>query len=249
MNSILLIILFLLLIWLNGTKGVSLFISMMINFVILLTSFILISLGFNPVVIALLISIILSKLIIDRTTEDEIKRTATLKASLITFLVVGAIASILTYISRNYGFGYDSLEEINMYSYNINISYLKIEIAVILFGIIGAVVDASISIATAMKEIATNNKKMKEKDLFTSGMHIGKDILGTTINTLLFVFMGESITLILYFHLLHYNILDLINNKTLLIELFKIIFSMIGSLIVIPLTSYITANLLKKEKR
>ena len=249
MNSILLGILFLLLIWLNGTKGISLFLSIILNFVILLTSFILITLGLNPVIIALIISIILSKLIINRTTEDEMKRSAAWKASIITFFVVGFIASIITIISRNYGFGYDSLEEINMYSYNINISYLKIEIAVILFGIVGAVVDASISITTAMKEIVSNNKKMKEKELLISGMHIGKDIIGTTINTLLFVFMGESITLILYFHLVHYELLDLINNKTLLIELSKIIFSMIGSIIVIPLTSYISAKLYTKEER
>ena len=77
-------------------------------------------------------------------------------------------------------------------------------------------------------------------------MNIGKDILCTTTNTLMFAFLGDFMTLLIWFYKGNYSFLDIINAKTFAAELIRILFSAIGCIIVIPITAYITTNSLSK---
>ena len=247
MNTCLLIIFLSLLILVLGKNGIPLFLTILINFSLVLSGFILIVLGLNPFLTCFLLCSLLAWINIYRVTENDIKRHSSLLSVMIVLGGVSIFIFLFTYLSKTYGFGYEAFEEINMFSYNVSISFLSIEIGVILLGLLGALVDASISISSALYEIYINNKKLKQKELFSSGLNIGKDILVTTINTLLFAFFGESITLLVLLYGLNLSPLELINNKTFLEEIFKILFSMLGSLLVIPLTSYISANYLTKK--
>ena len=107
-------------------------------------------------------------------------------------------------------------------------------------------VDSSIAISSALYEVYVNNKNLSKKELFFSGMNIGKDILCTTTNTLMFAFLGDFMTLLIWFYKGNYSFLDIINAKTFVSEIIRILFSAIGCIIVIPVTAYITASSLKK---
>lgn len=85
---------------------------------------------------------------------------------------------------------------------------------------------------------------ISEKELYNSGMNIGKDILSTTINTLFFAFLGGIIA----FFFWHYSesFEYIINYKVLVQEIVELLCCCIGSILVIPITSYITSlNLIK----
>lgn len=88
----------------------------------------------------------------------------------------------------------------------------------------------------------SNNRTLNEKELFKSGINIGKDILCTMANTLFFVFIGEFITLIILFYGGNYSFGEIINSKVFSAELIKIIFIAIGSILVIPVTSYVVSH-------
>ena len=80
-------------------------------------------------------------------------------------------------------------------------------------------------------------------------MNIGKDILCTTTNTLMFAFLGDFMTLMIWFYTCNYSFFEIVNAKTFAAEIIRILFSAIGCIIVIPVTAYITAGALKKEKK
>ena len=80
-------------------------------------------------------------------------------------------------------------------------------------------------------------------------MNIGKDILCTTNNTLMFAFLGEFMTLLIWFYKGDYSFLEIVNAKTFVSEMIKILFSAVGSIIVIPITAYITTETLKKDDK
>ena len=107
---------------------------------------------------------------------------------------------------------------------------------------------ASIAISSALYEVHQNNKDLTKKELFISGMNIGKDILCTTTNTLMFAFLGDFMTLLIWFSKGNYSFFDIMNSKTFVAELIRILFSAIGCILVIPITAYITTNALKKDK-
>lgn len=128
-----------------------------------------------------------------------------------------------------------------MFSYDVRLDFTNIAIALVLIGLIGAVVDASMAITSALYEVHQNNPELSQKELFKSGLIIGKDILGTTMNTLLFAFLSEFMTLVLWFQLGGYSILDIINNKTFVTELVKVMICALGCVFVIPLSAFLLA--------
>ena len=168
---------------------------------------------------------------------------------IVVLIILSFLIFFVTKISRIAGFGYESYEEINMFSYDVRIDFTDIAISMILISLIGATVDSSIAISSALYEVYDNNKNLSKKDLFLSGMNIGKDILCTTNNTLMFAFLGEFMTLLIWFYKGNYSFLEIVNAKTFASEMIKIFFSAIGCIIVIPITAYITTETLKKDNK
>ena len=247
MNIILIILLFLLMIYIDIKRGIKLFLSVVFNFIILMIIFYLIAVGLNPIICSLIGCFIISYIILYYVNERNIKTESSLKSVIIVLIILSFLILFVTKISRIAGFGYESYEEINMFSYDVKIDFTNIAISMILISLIGATVDSSIAISSALYEVYDNNKNLSKKDLFLSGMNIGKDILCTTNNTLMFAFLGEFMTLLIWFYKGDYSFLEIVNAKTFVSEMIKILFSAVGCIIVIPITAYITTESLKKN--
>ncbi len=248
MNIILIILLFLLMIYIDIKRGIKLFLSILFNFIILMIIFYLIAVGLNPIICSLIGCFIISYIILYYVNERNIKTESSLKSVIIVLIILSFLIFFVTKISRIAGFGYESYEEINMFSYDVKIDFTNIAISMILISLIGATVDSSIAISSALYEVYDNNKNLSKKDLFLSGMNIGKDILCTTNNTLMFAFLGEFMTLLIWFYKGNYSFLEIVNAKTFVSEIIKILFSAVGCIIVIPITAYITTESLKKDR-
>ena len=63
---------------------------------------------------------------------------------------------------------------------------------------LGAVMDVAMSISSALEELHAANPDYGAKELFRSGMNIGRDMVGTMTNTLILAFLGSGFTLIIY---------------------------------------------------
>lgn len=249
MNIILIILLFLLMIYIDIKREIKLFLSILFNFIILMIIFYLIAFGLNPIICSLIGCFIISYIILYYVNERNIKTESSLKSVIIVLIILSVLIFFVTKISRIAGFGYESYEEINMFSYDVKIDFTNIAISMILISLIGATVDSSIAISSALYEVYDNNKNLSKKDLFLSGMNIGKDILCTTNNTLMFAFLGEFMTLLIWFYKGNYSFLEIVNAKTFVSEMIKILFSAVGCIIVIPITAYITTETLKKDDK
>ena len=247
MNIILIVLLFLLMIYIDTKRGIKLFLSIIFNFIILMIIFYLIAIGLNPIICSLIGCFVISYIILYYVNERNIKTESSLKSVVIVLIILSFLIFFVTKISRIAGFGYESYEEINMFSYDVRIDFTDIAISMILISLIGATVDSSIAISSALYEVYDNNKNLSKKDLFLSGMNIGRDILCTTNNTLMFAFLGEFMTLLIWFYKGNYSFLEIVNAKTFASEMIKIFFSAIGCIIVIPITAYITTDSLKKD--
>ena len=213
MNFVLVIILFLLMIYIDKKRGIKLFLSIIFNFCILMIVFYLIALGINPIICSLIGCLVISYIILYFVNEKNNKTISSMKSIIIVLVILAVLIYGVTYISRIAGFGYESYEEINMFSYDVRIDFSEIAVSMILISLIGATVDTAIAISSALFEVYDNNKKLSKKELFLSGMNIGRDVLCTTSNTLLFAFLGDFMTLIIWFSKGNYSLLDIVNAK------------------------------------
>ncbi len=240
MNKILILILFLLMMYIDKRRGLKLFVSLIINFVVLMLIFYFIALGVNPIILSLLGCLLISYIILYYVNGKNIKTKSSLKSIFIVLIILALLIFIMTNISRIAGFGYESYEEINMFSYDVKIDFTDIAISLVLISLIGATTDSSVAISSALYEVYDNNRHLDKKELYKSGLNIGKDILCTTTNTLLFAFLSEFLTLMIWFYKGNYSFLEIVNAKVFASEVIRILFSAIGCVIIIPITSYIT---------
>jgi len=148
------------------------------------------------------------------------------------------------------GFGdmyiYD--EEVAFLENKIGISAQSLLVASILIGILGAITDTALSVSSTMYEVYKHNPALDAGELNRSGKHVGWDILGTTFSTLVFAEIGQGFFIWLIFAKNKYTFISLINSKSFLQQTFLIIMASLGSLLIIPLTSRITAKILTSKK-
>ena len=55
-----------------------------------------------------------------------------------------------------------------------------------------------LSVTSSVYEVWTHKNSLTAKELTSSGYQVGKEIIGTTVNTLLFAYLGGSILLFAY---------------------------------------------------
>jgi uncharacterized membrane protein len=113
---------------------------------------------------------------------------------------------------------------------------------------LGAVMDVTMGISSALCEVSAANEQLSMWQLFRSGMNIGRDMVGTMTNTLILAFLGSSFTLILYLYSIGLQPWQLISSALLSTEVVSSISGSIGVILSIPLTALITAIALSKKK-
>lgn len=113
----------------------------------------------------------------------------------------------------------------------------------IIIGAVGAVMDVSMSLSSALYELATSVKDITFKQLVKSGFAIGRDMMGTMANTLILAYIGSSLSFILVLIAYNSSFLGLINNQIIAFEIMQALAGSIGILCGIPLTTFIASAL------
>lgn len=116
--------------------------------------------------------------------------------------------------------------------------------ASIIIGSVGAVMDVAVDISAALKEISQKIGEPTPRELFRSGLNIGRDVIGTMSNTLVLAYIGGSMgTLILYIYNNGASPLYLFNIEAIVVEILNTLVGSIGILMTLPLTAAICSVL------
>lgn len=111
----------------------------------------------------------------------------------------------------------------------------------IVIGSLGAVMDVSMSIASALNELAENMDERNFKSMLKSGFNIGQDAIGTMTNTLILAYIGSSLSVVLLLMVNYKDFLLLFNLEMIVFEIIQAIIGSMGILFAIPITSIFAA--------
>lgn len=122
--------------------------------------------------------------------------------------------------------------------------------ASVVFGAVGAVMDVAISLSSALAEVKENAPNIGAKQIFKSGMNIGKDMLGTMSNTLVLAYIGSSLSVtLLLFAYNSGNGTALMNTEMIIVRLLEALAGSFGILLTIPLTSFVCGIFYGSEEK
>lgn len=249
-NVLLAAILLLLMVLIGGKKGVRSFFSLFLNFgVIFITLAFMLDATNNPIILTFIASAFIGCISLFFINEVNRKTVIAFISTMMTIVILLAFIVFVSETLMIQGFGEEETEAISGYSLYIGNDFLKIGVSVIILSTIGAVMDVAISIASSMHEIYKHNPLISRKELISSGMSIGRDILGTDTNTLFFAFFGGYLALLIWFKDLSYSIGDIVNSKIFSSEMVLILCAGTGIALVIPITSWMNAYYLMKTRK
>ena len=139
--------------------------------------------------------------------------------------------------------GYTGHESTYLQLLNAEIDLRGILVSGIIIGALGAVMDVAISIASSLLEISLANPAYDRKKLFESGMNIGRDIIGSMVNTLILAYTGSSLTLILLFAMQKedFPLIKIMNMEFIGAEVMRSLAGLFGMVLAIPVTAAVAA--------
>ena len=245
MVKILSVILLVLLLIVGRLKGLKNFICFYLNYFLLVGYIFMMGLGLNAIIISLLTCVLSAVSTLFIVNGYNVKTRSSFKSVLIILGVMFFMIFIIGRLANIQGFSKEYAETIGIYSMDINYNMTDVIVGIVIVCTIGTVTDTALSVSTALNEVHANNPDIPQKELFRSGMNVGRDILSTTINTLLFAFLG-GLTAFFLWHQAD-PMETVLNGKAFIQELFELLSCLIASVLVIPVTSHIASKSLLKE--
>lgn len=108
--------------------------------------------------------------------------------------------------------------------------------------------DLAMDISSGIEEVSNNNRTLKFKELFLSGIRIGRSVVGTMTTTLLLAYSGGYLTLMMMFAAQGTNPIDFINNPHVASEVVKTLVGSFGLVLVAPFTALVGAWIFGRKK-
>ena len=205
--------------------------------------------GFPPVPVSIgLVSImtIVSFILISGFT----RKTYTAIAGTVSGITIaGIISAIVSYSAQLSGVNMEGGEQLLNLAPDYNLKLDGLLFTSILIASLGAVMDVSMSIASSMQEMLAVNPHLSKKELFRSGLTVGKDITGTMSNTLILAFAGSSLPLVMMIWGYSMSFTQFINIPRIVIEVMHGISGSIGIIAAVPCTALAALFVLRLPAR
>ncbi len=287
------IILILLMLITGGEHGVRTVSSMFANIIIFILYMIAVARGFDFGILT--ITVIILFVFVTLFAQDGVNPKTVCSAIATIILEIIIFIPLRSFVLESSLAGYDevnmSMDISNALNYNVNINMNDVITAVLMFGVLTVMLDASVDITGTVYELylkkkdelfesegiveetepdgevrascdvaektkeetkpdgekngfATGNrikqvKNINMNQLYISGINMGKDIISTMANTMLFTALAESMTLSMYFIVHGYSIAKLLNSKAVFQKFTAIPLTVVATLLIIPLANLI----------
>lgn len=187
--------------------------------------------------ISVLLFTVISLLLVNGFNE---KTYAAIVATLLGTFVSLFITYLVMWLTAEKGLRYEEMQFLTR-------PYKEVFMAGLFIGSLGAVMDVAITMSSSIFGLYEKDRNIPIKALKTSGMEIGKDIMGTMTNILFFAYISGSIPmLILYFKNNSPLIFTLSMNLSL--EMARALAGGIGIVITIPIGLYTTIFFVNRKR-
>lgn len=158
------------------------------------------------------------------------KTYAAIVSTLIGTFISLFITYLIMWLTSEHGLRYEEMQFVTR-------PYKMVFIAGLFIGSLGAVMDVSITMASSIFALYENNNNISIQALKTSGMDIGRDVMGTITSILFFAYISGSIPMLILY-LKNASPLGFTLSLNLSLELARALAGGIGIALTIPISLY-----------
>ena len=124
----------------------------------------------------------------------------------------------------------------------------RLVLAGIVVGSLGALVDMGIGQASATFELAAAHSDMRGPRLYASALNVGRDHIGSLVNTLALAYFGGAMPLIVLLSLGNLPLTLTANSETIVGSILAVLVASIGLVLCVPITTAIAIVLAARRR-
>lgn len=228
-------------------RGIASLIGMGLSFFVIFT-FVLpqILSGKDPIFIAITASLFIIPISFYLAHGLNRKTTAAVIGTLIALVITGILANLFVDAAKLTGFASEEAAFLQQAKPDL-INIRGLLLAGIIIGVLGILDDITISQAAIVAQLKQTSPKIPFWELFQRSMDIGRDHIASMVNTLILVYTGAALPLLLLFTNNPQPFSELINYEIVSEEIVRTLVASIGLILAVPITTFITTVLFDKK--
>ena len=243
-----------------GMKGVRAILTLFVTALTVLYLLVPLTIsGYNPIAVALLIAAFLTFTTFLLITGFSFKLISGVLGTLGGLAAVGILsvlsqhAMALTGLAQEFGFlelGIALWRTSASHSWN----FTGILSAGIILGAVGAMMDVSMSISSSVHEVKQVNPNITVRQAIRAGLNVGRDIMGTMADTLIFAYLGAHMMTMLLPRIEFpevgylYPFLRLVNDEATAVAIIQAVVGTIGLVLTVPIAATVAGFLTQYAK-
>lgn len=243
------LILLILMILVGGKAGAQSFLALLLNFGLLFLAIVLVAFHFSPLIVTLVVGLLVLALTIFMSSGDDLSSTVAFIASAVVLVALVCLIVPVEQWGLVQGFGPEDSEDLEGLSVLVGINFVQVTTATAILSTLGAIAEAAMAIAAGLSEILQQHPQVAISDLYQEGILVGKQIIGTTFNTLFFGFFGGFLALFIWFTGVHYSFGEIFNDKIFVSEILMILFAMNSVILTVPITTWVMTRAVSRQRR
>jgi len=222
-------------------RGILSLVGMGISFLVIF-SFILpkILSGSNPVEIAILGSLIIIPVSFFLSHGFNKKTMVAIAGTLVALIITGILANIFVEAAKLTGFASEEAGFLQAAKGGL-INIRGLLLAGIIIGVLGVLDDITISQSAIVFQLKEANEKLKFNELYKRAMKVGQDHIASMVNTLILVYTGAALSLLLLFIDNPHPFSEVVNYEIIADEVVRTLVGSIGLILAVPITTFIAA--------
>jgi uncharacterized membrane protein len=202
--------------------------------------------GWNPMVVSLLGVGGMLVLAIYFVHGVSWSTTAALLGTFVAVVVTMLLGVLFTRAAHLTGLGSDEALSIAVVAAQVDLRGLLL--AGLLIGALGALTDITIVQASVVRELAHVNPSFSLRELYTRGMNVGVDHVGSLVNTLVLAYTGAALPLLVLLSVNDFTLARALNFEFVASEVVHTLVGSVGLILAVPLTTFIAALMFRGDK-
>jgi len=203
--------------------------------------------GSNPVEIAVLGSLIIIPISFFLSHGLNRKTLVAVVGTLITLVITGILANTFVEAAQLTGFASEEAGFLQVAKQGI-VNIKGLLLAGIIIGVLGVLDDITISQAAIVFQLKEANEKLHFNELYKRAMSVGQDHISSMINTLILVYTGAALPLLLLFIDNPHPFSEIVNYEIIADEIVRTLVSSIGLILAVPITTFIASLVAGKSR-
>lgn len=222
-------------------RGFTSLIGMAISFGIIFL-FILpqISKSYDPVTVTIIASLFIIPITFYLSHGVNKKTTMAVIGTLISLIITGILANIFVDATHLTGFASEEAGFLDAMK-NGAINMHALLLAGIIIGLLGVLDDITISQSAVVFQLKDASPKISFKEMYSRAMDVGRDHIASMANTLVLVYAGAALPLLLLFVNNPAPFSEVINYEIIAEEIVRTMTASIGLIIAVPITTFLTS--------